>query len=577
MTDSEPQLSGSIHLLSGSTSFNQLAQSLLSTNNPSSILPGLKTMSLKIQQSLKKMNEKSKIYENMINDYRQLFQKYNNTKELLERRRDVIIGEKGLKNMNVDDLVKLVGSMKKDQEQKELENKESTKSNLQKTEEISALKDKVRDLEKLNEKLTPQNAVLTEKNLSLENQNRELSNLSQKLEKEIRTLTNDQKKLKTENEDLKASLEKMVLQNKLLHNKLMNIQEESMDKMNELQEKVKGAEKQKEAAEKYFKAQEKEFNEAKKDEQLPDFMASIEEVKVPKKLKLKQKFHNRVITSISFNAFGNSFITTSADYFTKVYDSSKNAETGIFSGFSSSVSEACFDHTEQFLFAGSLDKTAKLWSLKNNKLITTYTGHIDYINCCKALNGHQHGLTGSSDRTIREWDFNSKNTVRKFNCVSSCQTLAVAPDDSFILSGHADGTIKLWANNDKPEQVFSDLHDEKILQLEILKNEMQFISMSEDNTIKLFDIRKNQEIYSLGSDKIAQYCESSIGISSDRKYFAVGSTKGTIYIVNLLDGSIDSTIVNKGNPTIVSLRWRPFNSQIYIGDSNGYLSIWGTN
>ena len=39
-------------------------------------------------------------------------------------------------------------------------------------------------------------------------------------------------------------------------------------------------------------------------------------------------------------------------------------------------SSATFDHTEQLLFATSLDKTAKLWNLKNNKLLTTFTGHI---------------------------------------------------------------------------------------------------------------------------------------------------------------------------------------------------------
>lgn len=66
-----------------------------------------------------------------------------------------------------------------------------------------------------------------------------------------------------------------------------------------------------------------------------------------------------------------------------------------------------------------------------------------------------------------------------------------------------------------------------------------------------------------------------MAISPDKKYFAVGSTKGNIYIVNLNDGNVESTIFNKGHNPIVGLSWRPFNSQIYVGDSSGYLSIWG--
>ena len=100
--------------------------------------------------------------------------------------------------------------------------------------------------------------------------------------------------------------------------------------------------------------------------------------------------------------------------------------------------------------------------------------------------------------------------------------------------------------------------------------------MGKDETIRLFDLRKEQPVYTITSSKIPQYCESSLAISPDKKYFAVGSTKGNIYIVNLNDGEVESTIFNKGqNHPIVGLSWRPFNSQIYVGDSAGYLSIWG--
>lgn len=32
-----------------------------------------------------------------------------------------------------------------------------------------------------------------------------------------------------------------------------------------------------------------------------------------------------------------------------------------------------------------MDKSAKLWLLKNNKLFNNFTGHIDNINCVKNL------------------------------------------------------------------------------------------------------------------------------------------------------------------------------------------------
>ena len=166
--------------------------------------------------------------------------------------------------------------------------------------------------------------------------------------------------------------------------------------------------------------------------------------------------------------------------------------------------------------------------MKNNKLLNTFTGHIDYVNCVKTLNAQQHGLTGSSDRTIREWDFNTKNMVRKYNCISGCYTIAIAPDDSFILSGHKDGSILLFSSNERPEKTF-DYHEDQVIDIKMIKNDL-FLSMGKDETIRLFDLRKEQPVYTINSSKIPQYCESSLAISPDKKYFAVGSTKGNIYI-----------------------------------------------
>jgi WD40 repeat protein len=87
-------------------------------------------------------------------------------------------------------------------------------------------------------------------------------------------------------------------------------------------------------------------------------------------------------------------------------------EMGVFTGFTGAITGATFDHTEQYLFAGSMDKSAKLWSLKNNKLLVTFTGHIDYINCVATFNSAPKGLTGSSDRTFKEWDFNTLKLSR---------------------------------------------------------------------------------------------------------------------------------------------------------------------
>jgi len=62
-----------------------------------------------------------------------------------------------------------------------------------------------------------------------------------------------------------------------------------------------------------------------------------------------------------------------------------------------------------------MDKTAKLWSLKNSKLLGNITAHIDYINCVNSFFSSPKGLTGSSDRTFKEWDFNTLKMIKNVN------------------------------------------------------------------------------------------------------------------------------------------------------------------
>ena len=516
-------------------------------------------LKLKISDSLEKLNKSSLVFDDMINDYNTLYTKYINIQLMAEQNQrfnklQLMKVQENVSKMDQAELEQAYNSLQ-EEFMKIKNSKEETLVNLTKNlQTIMDLKAKLETKEKRIMGLTTENASLKAQNVLLDKRTKELNEICQKQEKELIEVKKEKQKIETEHKKLLDKTGKMLMEIELLRNKLLELQENTMNKMNNYNELIESAKQKQMAADLYFNEKSEEFNKSNKGkDNLNEKFGASEEVKIPNNVKYRQKIHSKVITSINFNNFGSSYITTGADYVVRVYDAAKNIETNVFSGFSSAVSEACFDHTEQLLFAGSLDKTAKLWSLRNNKLLNTFNGHIDYINCVKSLNAQQRGITGSSDRTIREWDYNTNKETRKLSCVSACHALAIAPDDSFILSGHF-----------------------FILDIKMIKND-SFISLGKDETIKLFDIRKEQSIFTLNSSKIPQYCESSIAVSPDKKYCAIGSTKGSIYIINLNDGSIESTINNKGNAAIKGLCWRPFNSQIYVGDSTGYLTIWGTS
>ncbi len=532
----------------------------------------------KLYNKLLEQNKSSEAFINIIENYNKLYKKYldyrlNNSDKDMKNYLYSELEKDQIKSLDKKVLQKSLSKLQEDNrnlkekfEENQNQYTEQLKKNLEVNDELNKTKNQYQEtLQKYNEIKTRFEA--TDKRC------KDLDKISNEQEKIINDLKKKNSKLENDVKKLTESINKLLIDNKLLTNKILSLQNDQMEKINEYNELIESAKQKKKAADMYFNDSQTNF-EKNINKNVPQFMnTSVESVEVPSKLQYKFKFHNKSITSICFNGFGSNLITTGADNFIKIIDTSKNQEAAVFSGFASSVTDACFDRGEQLLFAGSLDKTAKLWNLKNSKLLTTFTGHIDYINTVYNLHTQEKGLTGSSDRTIREWDFNQLKLTRKFNCTSACHSLCVASDDSYILSGHMDGTVRVWTSNEKPDQII-DLHDDNVIRLEILKGENQFLTLSKDFSMKLFDLRKNQAIYTVNDSKIPQYCESQISVSTDKKYFAVGSTKGNIYVINLLDGSLQKTINNKSTNPILSLAWRPFHSQLYVGDNAGYLTIW---
>ena len=52
------------------------------------------------------------------------------------------------------------------------------------------------------------------------------------------------------------------------------------------------------------------------------------------------------------------------------------------------------------------------------------------------------------------------------------------------------------------------------------------------------DIRKMEVVYEINEGTLPHNTDSNISISCDKKYFAVGSSKGSIFIINTLTGEV---------------------------------------
>jgi dipeptidyl aminopeptidase/acylaminoacyl peptidase len=92
----------------------------------------------------------------------------------------------------------------------------------------------------------------------------------------------------------------------------------------------------------------------------------------------------------------------------------------------------------------------RLWEIATGRVRRVFLGHEADITCLAFSPDGRHILSGSNDRTLRQWDVESGIEVRRFQLASVPSSLACSADGSFALSlSDAEG-LALWDLNSAP-------------------------------------------------------------------------------------------------------------------------------
>lgn len=520
----------------------------------------------KITSAVKDNNKVTFVYDSMIEDYNFLYKKYIDMQIAQEQKerlgsKTFTRKESILKMDNGEDINFL--------NDKYLKLKETNEKNLQEIknhlENIMKLQEKLDTKDKRIKGYQAENTALKSQNIQLTQKNKELNKINDDNEKKIAKLNKSCQRMEIDHKKLIDDSVQMHQIIEQLNNRILDLEKKCLKNnieivSNDIREEINKSNIVPDIIDK------NEINFSKKNTRN----------ELPTTLKYKQKVHFKNITSINFNNQGDKYITTSEDKSLILLETAKNTEIFKFDKFDSIISEACFDKSNQFIFIGSFDSTVKLINAQNSNLISNFSEHANGVNCVKCYNLKEKGISGSSDNTIKEWDFDTKKLLQELNYKNPCYALCISSNDNFVLSGHGDGVVNMWTGDNQKEAKLFKLHDDRIIDIKII-NENSFVSLAKDKKIKLFDIRNEKEIYTINEeDKIKDISESNIAISPDKIHSAIGSKEGNVYIININKGEIENIINNNnGRGEVKSLSWNNLNNNMYIGDSNGFISIWG--
>ncbi|WP_395649381.1 AAA-like domain-containing protein [Planktothrix agardhii] len=152
--------------------------------------------------------------------------------------------------------------------------------------------------------------------------------------------------------------------------------------------------------------------------------------------------HSNEVTGVAFSPGGEYLATASGDKTAKLWNL-QGEELITFTGHSYGLRAVAFSPGGEFLATASGDNTAKLWTLQGEELIT-FRGHSNQVTAVAFSPGGEFLATASGDNTAKLWSLQGEELITFTGHSNRVQGVAFSPGGEYLATASWDNTAKLW-------------------------------------------------------------------------------------------------------------------------------------
>jgi len=195
--------------------------------------------------------------------------------------------------------------------------------------------------------------------------------------------------------------------------------------------------------------------------------------------------HTDTITNISFSPDGKFIASSSKDKTVKLWNRDGSEKKSALQGkYRNEFTSVAFSPDSQIVAAGNKDNKIYLWRL-NGTLITTLTGHGDWVTNIRFSPDGKTIVSASRDNTVRLWKIDGTQMKKLEGHNSTVNIVRFSPDGQTIASASEDGTIKLWSSDSKKPQT---IDSPGVLDIAFDRDSKTLSVASRDDTLKIWKI-----------------------------------------------------------------------------------------
>jgi WD40 repeat protein len=241
----------------------------------------------------------------------------------------------------------------------------------------------------------------------------------------------------------------------------------------------------------------------------------------------------------------------------------------------------------QWLLSGSIDSTIKRWDASTGMCLQTYTGHQDVVSTVAIATDGNWFVSGSRD-TLKRWDTITGKCIGTYyghvittvirNAVTkefpaAVNTVAIAPDGNWFVSGSDDNTLKRW-DTTTGECLHTYIgHQDVVNTVAIAPDGNWFVSGSDDNTLKCWDTATGECLHTFTEH---QGWVLTVAISSDGTWFSSGSIDHMLKKWDTSTKACLHTYSGHGN-SVTAVAIAPDDKWLLSGSHDQTLKRWDTS
>jgi len=237
------------------------------------------------------------------------------------------------------------------------------------------------------------------------------------------------------------------------------------------------------------------------------------EVKLWRRSKNVQKFSlpsiaRQAVLSVAVSPDGKLMATGGDDGGIKLWNPSTGKPFKNLSGHKAAVNGLNFSPDGSKLVSGSADKTIRVWDVAKGKVLCQ-AQTVTEINAVTWVADGKQIASGGADYLIRVWYVDlAKRELAALKEIKGHEgpvtsLAAVPPNGTQIISGSGDGTVRLW-NLEDGQLIRKMKHGGPVASVAVRKDGKRFGSAGLNNVAKLWDASEGKELAELRGDRYAR-------------------------------------------------------------------------